>query len=448
MFKTEQLNGRNPLQRRGRKKKPFYENQILNRHDRRNYRDIEVPYFRFTNGYLRNSQENALRELTPSGKKQKEDILPNNLKDYENLCKDIHYNKDIDLMINSDVVNWEKDFLRTIHYIGRDTKSFLSLSQSSDYVISLNMVFSDKDAESSGRSIINYLLNLCDEYEFHLKLQAVPLQTRREFDRNWLKKENRLGREHQNPLLRSRNHKTHLGMVKGIEGITDKGLDSMYKLYDYYKTFGMVPVPNSHLIHFLSLGFKSLMFIEMVYPHPKLEFNKLTFPWYNDMQPSQVGSVKRTFTYQESMNFTKWIYDNRRLDLLTRNLDLYKLMLSLDGSITMDYQNHKEDKPTTLVAYKEQSNGETRKLDKGEYYEEYRTPEKSSIYGQTIIHSLVDMINDVKSKHSNVRPKELIKRLFEDVNFDIGFNGLKDLMTNDDIYKHIVSYPQFINRVY
>ena len=123
-------------------------------------------------------------------------------------------------------------------------------------------------------------------------------------------------------------------------------------------------------------------------------------------------------------------------------------MLSLDGSITMEYQNHKEDKPTTLVAYKEQSNGETRKLDKGEYYEEYRTPEKSSIYGQTIIHSLVDMINDVKSKHSNVRPKELIKRLFEDVNFDIGFNGLKDLMTNDDIYKHIVSYPQFINRVY
>ena len=45
----------------------------------------------------------------------------------------------------------------------------------------------------------------------------------------------------------------------------------------------MVPTPNTHLVHFLPLGFKSLVNIEMLLPHPQLEFNKITFPWYDDM---------------------------------------------------------------------------------------------------------------------------------------------------------------------
>ena len=99
-----------------------------------------------------------------------------------------------------------------------------------------------------------------------------------------MKTENRIGREHKKLLLRSKSHKTHLGMVKGLEGLEQyKGLDSMYKLYDYYSSFGMVPTPNPHLVHFLPIGFNSLIYIEMLLPHPKLEFNKITYPWYEDI---------------------------------------------------------------------------------------------------------------------------------------------------------------------
>ena len=69
------------------------------------------------------------------------------------------------------------------------------------------------------------------------------------------------------------------------------------------------------------------------------------------MQLSQVGSVKRTFTYQESMNYTKWILDNRRLDLLTRNLDVYKLLLSVDTAMTMEYENSKNDKDRDNIGH-------------------------------------------------------------------------------------------------
>ena len=242
-------------------------------------------------------------------------------------------------------------------------------------------------------------------------------------------------------------------MVKGLEGLEQyKGLDSMYKLYDYYKSFGMVPTPNPHLVHFLPLGFKSLMFVEMLLPHPKLEFNKLTYPWYDDMQPSQVGSVRRTFTYQETMNFTKWIYENRRLDLLTRNLDVYKLLLSVDTAMTMEYEDAKtdesKDKRTFLEIQKKSTEPveENNKLKTTEFYEKYRTPEKNSIYSQTLISTLVDMINNRGKNHN---PNELVKKLFGDnrVEFNLSFNGLKDCMSEEDTWKYKVSYPDFINRV-
>ena len=464
MFKTEQLSGKQQLEnldyqpnhRLQRKpKKDFYENQTLNRQDRRNQRNIEVPWFRFNNGYVRKTQEHLLKKLTASGFEHLDKIIPDKLEDYKKLCKEIHYNKDINLYLDNCVENWDKDFLDSVHFIGNDTKSFLSLSQPASYVILLNMVYSDENAEHSGRSIINYLLNLCDKYQFHLKLHAVPLQTRREFNRDWLKTENRIGREHKNPLLRSKSHKTHLGMVKGLEGLEQyKGLDSMYKLYDYYSSFGMVPTPNPHLVHFLPIGFNSLMHIEMLLPHPKLEFNKITYPWYEDMQLSQVGSVKRTFTYQESMNYTKWILDNRRLDLLTRNLDVYKLLLSVDTAMTMEYENSKNDKDRDNIGHFVEMDYQTNKplnqMKTSEFYEKYRTPEKVSIYSQTIISTCVDMINGKRSPNDGKHnPKDLVNRLFGDkrVEFNLSFNGLKDCKTEEDTWKYRVNYPDFINRV-
>jgi len=458
MFKTEQLSGQQQLKnleyqpnhRLQRKpKKDFYENQTLNRQDRRNQRNIEVPWFRFNNGYVRKTQEHLLKKLTASGFEHLDKIIPDKLEDYKKLCKEIHYNKDINLYLDNCVENWDKDFLDSVHFIGNDTKSFLSLSQPASYVILLNMVYSDKDAETCGRSIINYLLNLCDKYKFHLKLHAVPLQTRREFNRDWLKTENRIGREHKNPLLRSKSHKTHLGMVKGLEGLEQyKGLDSMYKLYDYYSSFGMVPTPNPHLVHFLPIGFNSLMHIEMLLPHPKLEFNKITYPWYEDMQLSQVGSVKRTFTYQESMNYTKWILDNRRLDLLTRNLDVYKLLLSVDTAMTMEYQNPRNDNKDIghFIEMDYQTNKPLSKLKTNEFYEKYRTPDKVSIYSQTLISTCVEMIN---GKDARTNPLDLIKKLFGDkrVEFNLDFNGLKDCQDEEDTWKYKVSYSDFINRV-
>ena len=55
----------------------------------------------------------------------------------------------------------------------------------------------------------------------------------------------------------------------------------------------MVPTPNPHLVHFLPIGFNSLVNIEMLLPHPKLEFNKIT---YHGMKiPFTVGSVKKHY---------------------------------------------------------------------------------------------------------------------------------------------------------
>ena len=76
MFKTEQLSGKQQLEnldyqpnhRLQRKpRKDFYENQTLNREDRRNKKNTEVPWFRYNNGYIRNTQENLLKKLTASG---------------------------------------------------------------------------------------------------------------------------------------------------------------------------------------------------------------------------------------------------------------------------------------------------------------------------------------------------------------------------------------------
>ena len=60
-----------------------------------------------------------------------------------------------------------------------------------------------------------------------------------------------------------------------------------------------------------------------------------------------------------------------------------------------------------------QTNKPLSKLKTNEFYEKYRTPDKVSIYSQTLISTCVEMIN---GKDARTNPLDLIKKLFGDEN--------------------------------
>jgi len=198
-----------------------------------------------------------------------------------------------------------------------------------------------------------------------------------------------------------------------------KTLESLYGLFDYYKKFGFIAIPTMLNHHFLSTGFLNyLTSISMVRPHPKMNLKK-TFPWYDDTCLSAVGSIKKTFTFQQSVEFVNWCYENRRIELFTRNLDVYKLIMLMDTNYVIESE---KDNPTDFV----------KTLIKR------RTKKESSSYSsmiQQIIRGIIEKGGISKS----------VRELMKDIDLTTDFMGVPDLI--DDKYKYKGNFDEIMSGV-
>jgi len=216
-----------------------------------------------------------------------------------------------------------------------------------DNVVKLKFVYNNDRETPLGENIINRVLNLCQEYDFHLELYASPIHLTGEF--RYLR-ENPVGKYISqfygqmvsNPLVRSRLKKYFSGLKNYLNTTDRKTIDTIYGLTQYYKKFGFIVLPFS-LTGFLTEG-RTTMYsgFHMCWFNPNLNLKK-TYPYYCERVYSQCGSTKRTFSWKESVEFINWVVDNKRFELLGRNDDFFRAMLFMDTQLRKEYETSESE---------------------------------------------------------------------------------------------------------
>lgn len=382
-------------------------------------------YTQFTNGYYRNDLENQIRQnIHPFDKERLSVVSDMRFEQWEKLLRELISIDELQLIEGFDINWWKYASHSVFEVMTRDSKTLLTLKLMGNHTIKLNLIYSDKDSIVSGRTLLNHLLNLTDKYKFHLFLSAVPLQFRDEFTEEWFhsfKKKQKV----VSPLRRNRILKTKKRLKDYVVNTKTPSLDSLYSLYDYYTSFGFVPIPTMMNSFFMSSGFNTLTELSMVYPCSKIEFNEDTFPFYKDKVLSQVGSVKKVFNWKESVNFCKWMFENRRVELLTRNLDLYKHLIMID----MTTQNY--------LAYKDELPEES--LERLKDLNEYRKDKHfQAHYNITLTNLLIGSIEE------NGMNNELIKQVRQ-LPLDLTFTGDLEIKEIQGV-GWLGNYQEFLNR--
>lgn len=397
---------------------------IENRQSRRNKKKNDIivgkntPYLNLTNGYLRNKTENKL--LQEGLTYRKPHISKEHFNNFRNFVSELKNNQEgYNLIYEEDRRIWNHALTREVIFLTSDSKTYLSIGQTHNHNVKLEFIYSEKDANLKGTDLLNLLLNLCDKYNFHLTLSAVPIQSRGEFSNEWLQQVKKENISFLNPLTRRVSNKTYDSINGYVNNTERKTLESLYGLFDYYKKFGFIAIPTMLNHHFLSTGFLNyLTSISMVRPHPKMNLKK-TFPWYDDTCLSAVGSIKKTFTFQQSVEFVNWCYENRRIELFTRNLDVYKLIMLMDTNYVIESE---KDNPTDFV----------KTLIKR------RTKKESSSYSsmiQQIIRGIIEKGGISKS----------VRELMKDIDLTTDFMGVPDLI--DDKYKYKGNFDEIMSGV-
>jgi len=212
-------------------------------------------------------------------------------------------------------------------------------------MIKLKIIFASGNGNLLGENVINRVQNLCQKYDFHLELYATPIHKSQEFT---FLRDNPVGKHIKrnfinvyNPILMKPFRKICIELKNYLINCDRKTLDSVYGLVQYYKKFGFVVMPFS-VNGFLSEGRLTLLNgFHMTWFNPNLDL-KTTYPFWSDNVPSLCGSIKRTFTWKQSVEFVNWIVDNKRFELIGRNDDYFRAMILCDTQVQLEVEQSKE----------------------------------------------------------------------------------------------------------
>ena len=239
---------------------------------------------------------------------------------------------------------WEQGRKRSgmCNLITTDGSLQIHIVLSFENVVKLKLIYNNEE-NGLGENVINRIQNLCQKYDFHLELYASPIHLSGEF--NFLR-DNPTGRYIKefygfmvsNPYVKKTFKKYLRGLQNYLKTTDRKTLESILGLVKYYKKFGFVVLPFS-LEGFLCEGrITRFSGLHMCWFNPNLDL-KTTYPFWSDKCYSQCGSVKRLFTWKQSVEFVNWVIDNERFDLIGRNDDFFKAMLLMDLQFVQRYED-------------------------------------------------------------------------------------------------------------